>query len=175
MHSPLPTFVPQKVCLACDGCCRFKEETSIFRPKVAEEEKKKLASYRSGLAQKIFSKTPWDNHGFIKAVKSQGICHCHFFNPQDNTCRVYPYRPWECQLYPFLLTKQGSSLVICVHLACPYVQEYYQTDKFKDYAVQLENYFKEKDVLEFIRNNPSLTGDYSAYREELEQVFSLRI
>ncbi|MCI0405004.1 MAG: phosphoribosylanthranilate isomerase [candidate division Zixibacteria bacterium] len=38
MPEELKQFVPQEVCLACDGCCRFKEDSSEWRPKVAKTE-----------------------------------------------------------------------------------------------------------------------------------------
>ena len=38
MKSNLNQFVPSEVCLHCDRCCRFKEENSAWRPKMAKEE-----------------------------------------------------------------------------------------------------------------------------------------
>ena len=51
MFSDLPQFVPQSVCLSCDGCCRFKEEQSSWRPKAVGDEK-----VQGGLAEEIFSR-----------------------------------------------------------------------------------------------------------------------
>ena len=35
MFADLPQLVPQKICLSCQGCGRFKDARSVWRPKVA--------------------------------------------------------------------------------------------------------------------------------------------
>ena len=38
MFADLPQLVPQKICLSCQGCGRFKDARSVWRPKVAPGE-----------------------------------------------------------------------------------------------------------------------------------------
>ena len=117
MIRPPRQFVPQDVCLKCDGCCRYKEETSAWRPKVSSQE----ATQAQGLAEKIFDKTVLDKKGYIKAHACGGHFQCHYFNAPDNTCRIYGARPFECALYPFLLTRVNNQVVVCMHLNCPHI------------------------------------------------------
>jgi Fe-S-cluster containining protein len=166
----IPQFVPQHVCLTCDGCCRFKEQDSPWRPKVAPEEVPTRG--RSGLIEKIFSKE-LDADGFIRTVSCSGQIQCAFFQPGQNTCRVYTDRPFECRLYPFLLMRLAGEVIIGVHLSCPHVQEQWGNEHYKDYVGRLRQYFKEKDALDFIRRNPLLVRDYSMYEREIARVFSL--
>ena len=171
MNNNLNPFVPSAVCLQCDGCCRFKEEDSAWRPKMAKEEITQL--HKTGLADLILSKEILSKDGAIKTVSCRGEYLCSFFNPQDHTCRIYSGRPFECQLYPFVLTRKNQQTVICVHRLCPFIRQKRWTRDFDDYAAYLKNFFQEKEVLAFLKRNPELAGDYSDYQEELEYLFTL--
>ncbi len=59
-----------------------------------------------------------------------------------------------------------------VHLACPYVHENRDKPHFTDYANYLKQFFHSEDVKNFIAQNPSLINDYSAFKDELEYIFS---
>ena len=172
MLRDFPQFVPQKVCLSCDGCCRFKEATSIWRPKITREE---ITQKKSSLIEKIFSKQAIDSRGYLKTVMKGSVCQCTFFNLEDNTCRIYDNRPFECQLYPFLLNKRGKEIVISVHLMCPHVQEKRNAPQFENYVVALKQFFQKRDIKDFLRRNPNLATDYSDYDEELEDIFILDV
>jgi len=173
MFSNIPQFVPQKVCLSCDGCCRFKEETSSWRPKVTQEETGALQ--QAALTDKIFSKEFVDSEGRIKAIRHQEGCHCTFFNTRDNTCGIYSQRPFECQLYPFLLARKGKDIFISVHLNCPFVQENKGKDSFQQFVPVLKKYFDSGEVKSFLRRNSSLVADYSEYDNELEYIFKINV
>jgi len=168
----LPQFVPQKVCLSCDGCCRFKEQESAWRPKMTQDEIALNATGRDGLAKELFSSAV-DEHGYVKAVSCQGIIKCTFFNTEDNTCQIYEQRPFECRLYPFLLIKQDPCASVGVHLSCPHVQEKWEKEEFNEYVAQLKQYFQREEVLHFIRNNQRLLGEYTTYKDEIAHIFSL--
>lgn len=167
-------FVPSQVCLGCDGCCRFKEEDSLWRPRIAETEKKQVSA-KPGLADKIFSKAKITDHGHLKTVACHGLYICTFFNPEHKTCGIYHARPFDCQLYPFVLTKNQDKTVVCVHLNCPYVQEKKDSPVFRDYVAYLQEFFCRQDVATFLKKNPSWVGDYTPYRQELEQVLVLNL
>ena len=175
MINSLPQFVPQKVCLSCDGCCRFKEEESRWRPKLAIEEKELFKEQKIGLAQKIFSRDPVDSQGYLKTVSCSGGYHCTFFNLEKNTCRIYNHRPFECQLYPYILSRKEQKAAIFVHLNCPYVQEKIGSDEFKNYVLKLEQCLLDPEALAFLRGNPQLVGDYAEFQNELEFLFFLKI
>ncbi len=171
MKSNLNQFVPSEVCLQCDGCCRFKEENSAWRPKMANEEITQLR--KTGLADLILSKETFSKEGAIKTVSCRGEHLCSFFNPQDHTCRIYHARPFECELYPFLLTSKDGRMAVYVHRMCPFIQQKRATRDFDDYVAYLKQFFQEPEVFAFLKINPDLAGDYSPYQEELEYLFTL--
>ena len=161
MIKDFPQFVSQEVCLSCDGCCRFAEKNSSWRPKVARE--KIDECYRQEL----------DEDGYIKATERRGRIQCVFFQPEDHTCHVYERRPFECRLYPFLLMRKGDDVAVGVHLSCPYIQEKWQETEFRHYVEELQRYFQKQEVLEFIRRNQELLGNYSGCEQEVERLFEL--
>ncbi len=171
MKNNLNQFVPSEVCLQCDGCCRFKEENSAWRPKMAKEEITQLR--KTGLADLILSKEIFSKEGSIKTVSCRGEHLCSFFNSHDHTCRIYHSRPFECELYPFLLTRKEGRMAVYVHLMCPFIQQKRATQDFDDYVVYLKKFFQEQEVLAFLKRNPDLASDYSDYQEELEYFFIL--
>ncbi|MDZ4242153.1 MAG: YkgJ family cysteine cluster protein [Candidatus Omnitrophota bacterium] len=186
-------FVPSQVCLSCDGCCRFKEDTSAWRPQVSAEEIAQMtrtlgsghtlardsaprASARGTspkLADQVFLKTNVASDGRLKAIPHKDGCICTFFNPQHNTCGMYHARPFDCQLYPFLLTRRQGRAAVCVHLNCPYVQEKKDSAEFDAYAAYLREFFRRADVRDMLEKHPALIGDYSEYQDELQPLFEL--
>ena len=171
MIEGLKQFVPSEVCLKCDGCCRFKEKESLWRPKIAKEEMEQLSQH--DLFAKIFTKSLVEKDGYIKTTSCDSGHQCHFFENKTNTCRIYEGRPFECQLYPFILTKKDGKVVIDVHHHCPYVQKNRNTQDFQEYADYLKKFFNRSDIRNFIDSNSHLIGDYSSHQDELEYLFSL--
>jgi len=167
-----PQFVPQKVCLSCDGCCRFKEQDSVWRPKLGQEEMKSARSRKPSLAEEIFAKD-LDETNSVKTVKSSHCFKCTFFHEGDNICHVYENRPFECRLYPFLLMKSGIGTVIAVHLSCPYIQDFVDSDEYNQFIKILKEYFEKQDTRDFIKKNPNLIQDYSQHEEEIKYIFPL--
>jgi len=164
-------LVSSDVCLSCDGCCRFKEEQSSWRPKLAKEEAAHGA--KMGLPIEIFSKnTSWPD-GSVHTMICNGQHVCRFFSPELNSCSIYRARPFECQLYPFVLSKQDHQIQLCVHLACPFVQEKRNDPSFDVYVDYLKVFFRKPKMIDFIRRNPFLAGDYKEYQEELEYLFTV--
>lgn len=166
MFSDFPQLVPQKFCLSCRGCCRFREAQSVWRPKVApaeleDNEHKKDLTWALG------------QDGYIKTVKAQGQNRCAFLNLETNKCGVYSGRPFECRLYPFLLTGKEGNIVVSVHLSCSYVQQNRCTREFECYLAVLRGYLSRERNFNFFRNNPAMLGDYSDYSSEIEELFTI--
>ena len=173
MFASLKQFVPQEVCLSCDGCCRFKEHDSSWRPQMTKEEIDRNA--QSKLADLILSKDSIEHNGYIKTVPCHGQHLCSFFNPEHNTCRIYTHRPFECQLYPFVLTKHNGQAKVSVHLSCPHIERTRTTAEFREYVSYLKEYFQQSSVRNFLKHNPALIGDYSEYSHELEDLFMVNV
>jgi Fe-S-cluster containining protein len=162
-------FVPSKVCLACDGCCRFREAQSAWRPKMSDLEKVAPAT------KKIFTARSIDDQGFITTVEHQDTFVCYFFNPRHNTCGIYSQRPFECRLYPFLLIKNKNGKGLAAHLNCPYIQEAWDSEPLQGYRKYLQEFFLRDEVLAFLKASPALFGDDASFTDEIEFLFPLAL
>jgi len=167
MKSDFPDFVPQEVCLSCEGCCRFQEPESLWRPKVALSEQEEFP--------RIFSNENIDQQKSIQTSNRNGNYVCFFFNPSANKCTIYEIRPFECQLYPFLLLKSEEELMLGVHLNCPYVQESCTTDIFEKIVQELKDYFQKDEMITWLGENCYLCGEYLDDKKEIKELFRIPI
>lgn len=174
MFNNLTQFVPSHVCLECDGCCRFKEEDSHWRPKVGSEESQLMR--QEGLAERIFGREHLDAGMRIKTKGCHNGTHqCRFFSPDGNLCTIYAYRPFECRLYPFVLMKKGAGIVLAVHLNCPHVQNTQDSKEFDNYVGYLQKFFLQNDVTEFLKRNRLLIESYLDYEDEMQGLFNINV
>ncbi len=159
----LKQFVPSAVCLACDGCCRFKSADSAWRPRLGALEKAEMANAAAG--QFV------DDNNYIKTIEDCGNQLCRFFNKTDSTCQVYAKRPFECALYPFILSQSAQGVAVYVHLACPYVQDMQADPALQAYVDYLRQFFNAPATVEFLKRNSSLLHDYTPFEVELQYLF----
>jgi Fe-S-cluster containining protein len=144
-------FVPQEVCLKCPGCCRFSEEGTVWSPCLLEEEKERLA-------EKIK----------LLSAARQGSFICASFNPAENKCRIYPLRPFECRLYPFLVNFKADKVFLAVDLNCPFVQKNVESPAFKEYVRTLADFLNSPEQLAILRNNPQVIQAYKEAQDLIE-------
>lgn len=163
MKKNLPDFVLSNICLKCDGCCRFAQADSEWRPKTDSEED--LEMYIDCI----------DESRYLKVEVEQGICKCIFLDLDDNKCDIYDNRPFECRLYPFMLVRDKDSVYVAVHLSCPFVQEHLDDEMFVDHVSSLREYFVQQDVKDFVRRHEFLAGEYTDYRNEIKKLFEISI
>jgi Fe-S-cluster containining protein len=109
----------------------------------------------------------------VKTRECRDQVQCTFFRGEDNTCRIYQRRPFECRLYPFLLLKKAGGPALGAHLSCPYVQEKRHEDIFTDHVEALKAYFRKDEGRRFLMKNPALVCDYPGYEREIEHLFAL--
>jgi len=166
MELSLKQFVPSEVCLKCDGCCRYKEADSIWRPKLG-------ISDQESLADRITGNDALDPQGYVQTIQSCGKNFCQFLNGADNTCGVYAKRPFECSLYPFILSQTPEGVKVYVHLSCPYVQDHLPRADFDAHVAYLKEFFRRTEIKEFLSRNKSMFHDYSPYAPELLHLFDL--
>jgi Fe-S-cluster containining protein len=168
VFTDFPQLVPQKICLSCQGCCRYKEAESLWRPKIALEELK-------GNEYKIDLIGALGKDAYINTVAEKGQNRCSFLDMKTNKCGIYTGRPFECRLYPFLLTRfeKNGRVAVSVHLSCPYVQQSRYSAEFEKHVGVLKAYLSGEERARFLQNNPALVGDYSEYRDEIEELFTL--
>ncbi len=144
-------FVTEEFCLKCRGCCHFSGEDSVWGPALLKEER----------GDKLFAKAA-TCEGKITLLKNsqEGDFVCPFFNPGINQCKIYPSRPFECQLYPFLINRQGNKAFLAADLNCPFLKEGFQTSSFKEYVSFLAGYLNSPSFREVFGNNPGLAQKY---------------
>ena len=159
MIGSFPQFVTQEVCLSCEGCCRFQASDSCWRPKLLKREQ--FPEFKGRLT----------DEGILKTLPYKEIQKCIFFYESDNICKVYPMRPFECHLYPFLLVKKGENVGLSVHLACPYVQDHRGDKEFEDYVEYLKKFFLEGEAKELLRDYTRIANDYLEHEEEIEDLY----
>lgn len=160
-------LVPNDICLKCRQCCRFSAMDSVWLPCLLEEEmqdlldKKDLPAVSISLKRKIQPLPNPQGDGFI----------CPFLDAQDNKCKIYNTRPFECQLYPFLISIRGKKVILTVDLNCPFVKDNLRTKEFKEYAEYLAQFFNSAAQLKILKNNPQIIQAY----EEVLDIMELEI
>lgn len=154
-------FVPQEACLKCRGCCRFKEYNSVWSPCLLDEEiqelldKEGIPAASISIDRRLQPIANPDGTDFI----------CPFLNSLDNKCKIYFTRPFECQLYPFLINLRKKKVLLTVDLNCPYACEKINSQEFKDYILYLSNFLNAPEQIEMFKDNPQLIQAYEEVRE----------
>jgi hypothetical protein len=93
---------------------------------------------------------------------------CPFLKTQGNQCQIYDFRPFECQLYPFLINLRKNKVLLTVDLNCPYVYEQINSQEAKDYIVYLTNYLNSGPLRQMLKDNPQIIQAYEEVREVAE-------
>lgn len=156
-------FIPQDVCLNCKGCCRFLRADSVWSPCLLDEEvqnllDKDIPAANISIDRKLL---------LIEAPDGQGYL-CPFLEVKDNKCRTYDSRPFECQLYPFLLNLRRGKVLLTADLNCPYVKEKLKSKEFKEYVDYLTELLNSPTQLEIIKDNPHILQTYEDVLEIIE-------
>ena len=89
-------------------------------------------------------------------------------NCADNKCQIYSFRPFECQLYPFLLAIRDKKALLTVDLNCPYAYEQINSPQAKDYIIYLTGYLNSAPLLSMLKDNPQIIQAYEDLREVAE-------
>jgi len=154
MKQEVPQLIKNGQCKECEGCCRFSHKKNVWTPKLSQEE-----SASNCLKE-------------LDTVEFEGQFKCRFLSA-NNLCQVYNDRPFECMLYPFILTIKNNKVFVSAHLSCPYILDKRYSKEFSGYIKELNDYFKKETTLSFLRNNPQLIADYSSYQSEIEELFQI--
>jgi len=160
-------FVPQEFCLKCRSCCRFKEANSAWSPCLLDEEIQGLVD-RAGIPAVSISA---DRRIQPIADPGAGGFICPFLNNADNKCLIYDQRPFECQLYPFLINLRKGKVLLTVDLNCPYVLERMDSPEMREYIIYISSYLNSPKQLKMLKDNPQVIQAY----EEVREVAELRL
>ena len=159
-------FVPREFCLKCLGCCRFREENSVWAPCLLDEEIQEL------IDKDIPPATITADRRIHPVPNPSGEGYfCAFLSAQENKCKIYNFRPFECQLYPFLLNLRGKKVILTVDLNCPYIKKSINDPSFKEYSEQLAKFLNSPAQVKLLRNNPQVLQAY----EEVSEIIELDI
>lgn len=157
-------FVPQEFCIKCRGCCRFKEPDSVWSPCLLDEEIQELLDKKGIPAASISI----DRRLHLIANPDGADFICPFLSSMDNQCKIYDIRPFECQLYPFLINLRKGKVLLTVDLNCPYVCEKINSREAKDYIIYLTDYLNSPQLLKMLKDNPQILQAYEEVREVAE-------
>lgn len=148
-------FVPQEVCLKCQGCCRFSQKDSLWSPTLLHEEvqgllKNKIPPLFISCNNKIRLLQMSDQDNFV----------CSFFSQQENRCKIYLWRPFECQLYPFLINHKNKKVYLAVDLHCAFVEKELNTPQFEKYVSYLTEFLNSPSQTGLFKKNPQIIQRY---------------
>lgn len=157
-------IVPSEVCLQCRGCCRFAQEHSPWTPSLLKEEAGRFIGQGIPAAAIMSDKK-------VPLTYDQprvGGCVCAFLDADSNACRMYLQRPFECRLYPFLLSRRLSKVFLSLDRNCSYARSRGNDREFDDYIRQLAGFFAGPRGMALLRNNPHIVQDYPGVEDIIE-------
>jgi Fe-S-cluster containining protein len=159
-------FIPQEFCLKCQGCCRFQEYNSVWLPCLLEEEiqgllDRKIPPASISMDKKIQPLSNPEGQGFI----------CALLDIKENKCKIYDLRPFECQLYPFLINLRGKKVILTVDLNCRYIRDNLNTKEFKEYIDYLVAFLNSPSQIKLLKSNPQILATY----EEVAKIVELKL
>lgn len=148
-------FVSSDFCLACKGCCRFTEAGSCWSPNLTDVDIAQLMQYgvppSTITAEKRLRLIP-------DAASEAFLCPC--LDKQSARCKAYASRPLECQLYPFLINRQGKEVFLAVDVHCPYIEKHGLGKEFESYVAYLCAGQGGPGLSSLIRQYPQLIQEY---------------
>lgn len=151
----LEQFIPEAVCLACTGCCRFSCPDTPWSPRLLKEETERFLE--NNVPPAILA-----SEGKIRLESRGEECFiCSLFEPAGNSCTVYAFRPFECRLYPFLINRRENKVFVAVDTGCPFVQKKLNSKEFKEYQRLLVDFLNTPAILMCLKDNPQIIQSYA--------------
>ena len=156
-------FVAQEFCLSCQGCCRFTQANSVWSPCLLDQEIQDLLDKKIGQVcicadRRLVPIANPDKNGFI--------CPC--LELENNKCKIYSLRPFECQLYPFLISLRDNKVLLTIDLNCPYAQKNLKSREFKDYTKDLTAFLNSAAQKRILKDNPHIIQAYEKVLDVIE-------
>ncbi len=154
-----PQLVPSEFCLQCRGCCVLREPKSPWSAHLMVEEEIALEKRVPGVSF---------GGQLLTAPSSDGRNGCRCLDTDDHRCRVYSARPFECALYPFLLSFENGGLRLYAHEACPYVREQRRSARWGQYVAGLKGFLCSPANAALLKAAAAAYPDYSPFHNEVE-------
>ncbi|MFQ5950348.1 MAG: YkgJ family cysteine cluster protein [Nitrospiria bacterium] len=154
-YRSLRQIVPSSLCLTCEVCCRFPEETSFLAPYFTDEE----IGFLSPLEKGDF--TPIGGGSKVRLVPHGEGCICPFFDPGTHACKIYSARPLDCRIYPYALMRDKmGSVVLGVDTKCPFIQTHADEAGSRSAAGEMARFLESDPILSILTAHPALIGPY---------------
>lgn len=152
-------YVPSRVCLACEVCCRFPEADSFLRPYFTGDEIR--AAVGHGLSPSAFR----DHAGCQIEVQphpaGEGYV-CPAFDAATHHCRIYEVRPLDCRLYPLAVMwdQAHREILLGWDMKCPFLFDSQallpEQAAFREHVAETARYLEQEAVLAMFERHPSL-------------------
>lgn len=157
-RAELPQYVPSRVCLNCDVCCRFPEADSFLRPYFTHQEIARAVA--SGVDPRSFPDPTGSQIDLVPNPAGDGYL-CPAFDAATHRCRIYDARPFDCRLYPFVLMWDApcERVVLGWDTKCPFMIDAVTAE----IAVQAERVaatLATDAMIDTIAANPRLVGRF---------------
>jgi len=151
-------LIPQDICLSCDVCCRYAEQFSIWTPFVLKEE---VADFETYDILPGFMETSCGTN--IRAVKNNGIYACPFFNKDGSACAIYNTRPFDCQLYPFVISysQDYAAIILAADCQCPYIAGEKNATAVIKHAAALRDIIEKEEIATLVYENKGLIMNHA--------------
>jgi Fe-S-cluster containining protein len=169
----IKSFVSSDQCLTCRGCCIFDGDEAEWLPHISTKEFESLGVGRRTSDEAPDTRNSTPNRHILPTVTLDGCRRCVFLNPSDHRCRAYEKRPFECRLYPFLLSNESGRLRVYAHLGCPFVSQERESDRWRKQTEQLRSYFSKPQTREHVLAHAAIFPDYSSFSGEIEWLFDV--
>jgi len=168
-------FVKSDYCMNhCRLCCRFSQPQSVWSPALLDSEIRELTCQgvppSAITADKKIRLIPLGEDRQDLPLHVGAIFACPFLGKDDNKCKIYPRRPLECQLYPFLINSRDKKVYLSADPGCPYVKESLGGEEFKKYSQGLYQLLSRTDFLKAVKDNPQIVQVY----EDALDLFELK-
>ncbi len=112
-------------CLRCRTCCLFAPARRQYAPFFTAETRQQVLQT---FPDRQLHFTP---HGSLWQIElwplpndPQNYYVCPFYDVSTARCDIYPYRPFDCLIWPFYIMRQNDEIVITVSPACEAVAHY---------------------------------------------------
>lgn len=160
-------IVQHEQCQRCRECCRFRADRQYFAPLFTQEEIDRIRAVRADMPEF----TPYNERQTVFQIKLKQAeiddpvyqYVCPFLDEVNYACTVYDMRPFDCQVWPFIVLQEAGRTMLAHFTGdvCLALDEADQTDfeVYKDYFAALVTSEK---FLTFIKTYPDLVWQHQS-------------
>lgn len=146
-------------CTKCKKCCRFDDKDLYFAPILTDEEMETIIGL--GYSPNLFSKFKDYNKIFqLKLIKNGKKYDCPFLDLQSHLCKIYPNRPFDCRIWPFIIMRDKKNKVVIGCFNKEYCDIVYSKKEFDIFSNKLLKWIEKEKIVELISKYPGLIWDY---------------